>query len=240
MGQVAARRVNEFNQSRLRAGELVDFFGALTVGGGPSTRSEAIGACAELSRTREISRGLVAGRSLRAIAVQLGRAPSTISREVARNGGADRYRATLSDAGWLKHSFRTTTSIACHTRRSIRACISRPLWRPQERTAQASSRQAHDPPLAPRQPASATGWARSRMRYRSANGPLASRIAPCPGTGRATSSRARGAMSRRWQFPCARPWPGSRNAIGCRVRRVRLDRLPRTRAWEADSGFRFG
>jgi transposase, IS30 family len=40
-----------------------------------------------------ISRGLVAGESLRAIARALVRAPSTISREVAANGGRDRYRA---------------------------------------------------------------------------------------------------------------------------------------------------
>src|SRR5215213_9095969 len=41
----------------------------------------------------EISRGLAAGRSLRAIASGLGRAPSTISREVAARGGRYRYRA---------------------------------------------------------------------------------------------------------------------------------------------------
>ena len=41
----------------------------------------------------EISRGLVAGESLRSIAGRLGRAPSTISREIARNGGSRRYRA---------------------------------------------------------------------------------------------------------------------------------------------------
>jgi hypothetical protein len=41
----------------------------------------------------EISRGLAAGRSIRAIASGLGRAPSTVSREVAANGGRRRYRA---------------------------------------------------------------------------------------------------------------------------------------------------
>ena len=45
----------------------------------------------------EISRGLAAGRSLRAIAVGLGRAPSTISREVAGHGGRHRYRAGIAD-----------------------------------------------------------------------------------------------------------------------------------------------
>lgn len=46
----------------------------------------------------EISRGLAAGRSLRAIALQLGRSVSTISREVKRNGGGAGYRAGTADA----------------------------------------------------------------------------------------------------------------------------------------------
>jgi len=50
-----------------------------------------------LVEREEISRGLVAGLSLRAIARQLDRSPSTISREVRANGGASRYRAHRSD-----------------------------------------------------------------------------------------------------------------------------------------------
>src|SRR4051794_11356538 len=46
-----------------------------------------------LAEREEISRGLAAGLSLRAIAAGLGRAPSTISREVAAHGGRDGYRA---------------------------------------------------------------------------------------------------------------------------------------------------
>ena len=54
-----------------------------------------------LTEREEISRGLVAGLSLRSIATQLGRAPSTISREVNRNRGLKYYRATQADkAAW--------------------------------------------------------------------------------------------------------------------------------------------
>ena len=50
-----------------------------------------------LSEREEISRGLVAGRSIRSIATSLDRAPSTVSREIQRNGGPQLYRATLAD-----------------------------------------------------------------------------------------------------------------------------------------------
>jgi transposase, IS30 family len=47
-----------------------------------------------LSEREEISRGLAAGESMRCIAGRLGRAASTVSREMARNGGRHSYRAT--------------------------------------------------------------------------------------------------------------------------------------------------
>jgi IS30 family transposase len=51
-----------------------------------------------LAEREEISRGLAAGDSCRVIARRLGRAPSTVSREVARNGGRRCYRAQPADA----------------------------------------------------------------------------------------------------------------------------------------------
>ena len=44
-----------------------------------------------------ISRGIVARRSARSMARQLGRSPSTVSREIKRNGGYDRYQAAQAD-----------------------------------------------------------------------------------------------------------------------------------------------
>ena len=45
----------------------------------------------------EISRGIVARHSIRSMALLLSRSPSTVSREVRRNGGYDQYRAALAD-----------------------------------------------------------------------------------------------------------------------------------------------
>ena len=50
-----------------------------------------------MSEREEISRGVVAGHSLRSIAVSLERAASTVSREINRNGGRRRYRASQAD-----------------------------------------------------------------------------------------------------------------------------------------------
>jgi IS30 family transposase len=62
----------------------------------PPLRRRAVRVLSSADR-EEISRGLAAGVSLRAIARALGRAPSTISREVRRRGGRRRYRAADAD-----------------------------------------------------------------------------------------------------------------------------------------------
>ena len=49
-----------------------------------------------LAEREEISRGLSAGVSCRSIATQLGRAPSTVTREINRNGGLASYRAVAA------------------------------------------------------------------------------------------------------------------------------------------------
>ena len=54
-----------------------------------------------LAEREEISRGVAADQSLRCIAASLGRAPSTVSREVNRNGGRQPYRANKAEqAAW--------------------------------------------------------------------------------------------------------------------------------------------
>ena len=56
-----------------------------------------------LAEREEISRGLAAGESLRVIARGLGRAPSTVAREVARNGGPASYRACRADRAAVRN-----------------------------------------------------------------------------------------------------------------------------------------
>ena len=50
-----------------------------------------------LAEREEISRGIAAARSMRLMARLLGHSPSTVSREIKRNGGYDRYRAAEAD-----------------------------------------------------------------------------------------------------------------------------------------------
>jgi len=56
-----------------------------------------------LAEREEISRGLAEGRSVRVIAARIGRSPSTVCREVVRNGGRRQYRAAAAeDRAWVQ------------------------------------------------------------------------------------------------------------------------------------------
>ena len=63
-----------------------------------------------LAEREEISRAVVTGHSIRSIAAQLGRAPSTISREIKRNGGQECYRASQADQSAWDRGRRPKTS----------------------------------------------------------------------------------------------------------------------------------
>ena len=82
-------------------------FSVLRSNGGyvPPRRCRRAGALS-LEEREEISRGLARGESLRGIARRLERAPSTVSREVGRNGGRDRYRAARADAATSRRARR--------------------------------------------------------------------------------------------------------------------------------------
>jgi IS30 family transposase len=62
--------------------------------------------CLGMAEREEISRGVAAGQSCRQIAARLERAPSTVSRELVRNGGRHRYRAQAADAAAFGRALR--------------------------------------------------------------------------------------------------------------------------------------
>lgn len=87
-----------------------------------------------LFEREEISRGLARGESVRQTAHRLGRAPSTISREIRRHGGGTRYRATDADrAAWRAARRPKACRLRQHPR--LRAAVAAQLradWSPQQ------------------------------------------------------------------------------------------------------------
>ena len=87
-----------------------------------------------LAEREEISRGLAERASIRCIAGRLGRTPSTISREVARNGGQRRYRAAVAeDRAWACGRRPKRAKLA--VRGELRAAVEDRLrlrWSPQQ------------------------------------------------------------------------------------------------------------
>lgn len=87
-----------------------------------------------LAQREEISRGLALGRSLRSIALLIGVAPSTVGREVKRNGGDSVYRAATADARATKQACRPKAcKLATHL--PLREAVARKLqqdWSPQQ------------------------------------------------------------------------------------------------------------
>jgi IS30 family transposase len=82
----------------------------------------------------EISRRVCAGDSLRSVARLLGRSPSTVSREVARNGGRRRYRAADADGyAWARARRPKACKLAQHSR--LRSLVAEKLgldWSPEQ------------------------------------------------------------------------------------------------------------
>ena len=87
-----------------------------------------------LSERENISRGIATELSIRAIAAQLARSPSTVSREINRNGGYYNYRATHAElAAWDRALRPKLCKLACHKPLSrIVAKKLRSLWSPQQ------------------------------------------------------------------------------------------------------------
>ena len=65
-----------------------------------------LGVRLSLEEREEIALGIASGRSLSEIARGVGRPVSTVSREVARNGGRGRYRAVVAERATRRRACR--------------------------------------------------------------------------------------------------------------------------------------
>jgi IS30 family transposase len=122
------------------------YMAAASCGGiAPGERRRAAQALSLVER-EEISRGLAAGHSIRWMARQMGRSPSTVSREITRNGGVRDYRAQAADdAAWRR---------ACRPKRcklsslpKLRREVARQLrqnWSPEQISRRLYAEHPHD------------------------------------------------------------------------------------------------
>ena len=99
----------------------------------PPTRTRSRVALS-LAEREEISRGIASKQSIRRIARQIKRSPSTISRELQRNGGSASYRASSADqAAWDRAHRPKRCKLAQH--RSLAKAVAAKLqqqWAPQQ------------------------------------------------------------------------------------------------------------
>ena len=90
--------------------------------------------CLSMAEREEISRGVAAGEPCRQIAARLGRAPSTVSRELTRNGGRTCYRAQAADTAAFRRAQRPKPAKLVVAPR-LRAVVEAKLalrWSPQQ------------------------------------------------------------------------------------------------------------
>jgi len=87
-----------------------------------------------LAEREEISRSVAEGQSIRSIAARLGRAPSTVSRELGRNGGQANYRATEADHAAWDRALRPKCCKLAHNRALAQIVTDklRLLWSPEQ------------------------------------------------------------------------------------------------------------
>jgi IS30 family transposase len=102
-----------------------------------------------LEEREEISRGLAAGLSIRAMAEGLNRSPSTVCREVNANGGRTKYRALLADRGADRRALRPKRAklSRCHR---LRKTVERKLearWSPEQISAWLAESYVDDPEM---------------------------------------------------------------------------------------------
>jgi transposase, IS30 family len=161
-------------------------------GGIPPRATTGSGRSLSLAEREEISRGLVAGCSFTAIAAGLGRALSTVSREVAANGGRARYRAWVAQRRAHERARRPKPGklATCPRLRGVVVEMLEQLWSPQQITRRLRAEFPDDPEM----------WVSHETIYQSlfvqGRGELRRELTRCLRTGR-TRRRSQGRTERR-------------------------------------------
>jgi transposase, IS30 family len=148
-----------------------------------------------LEDREEIRAGLQAGESFAAIAGRIGRCPSTVSREVNRNGGRRRYRAVAADGAAYRRALRPKPSKLAQNKR-LRTRVEELLcerWSPQQIAARLRREFPDDPGM---QVSHETIY---QSLFVQARGALRNDLARCLRTGR-TRRRMRSQRERRGQL----------------------------------------
>jgi IS30 family transposase len=128
-GQTQREIGRAFDRASAVIGRVIERSGGFT----PPVRRRS-GRVLSLEEREEISRGLCAGRSATHIAARLGHSPSTVCREIARNGGREHYRATTADGRAWKQAERPKPC-KLKTERRLRAIVAEKLlldWSPEQ------------------------------------------------------------------------------------------------------------
>jgi transposase, IS30 family len=149
-----------------------------------------------LAEREQVLVGLVGGDSLRAIATRLGRAPSTVSREVAANGGREAYSAFRAH-GRAARAARRPKAAKLASRPELAAQVSEwleELWSPQQVSQRLGVELGHDPGM---QVSPETIY---QSLYVQGRGALRQELAACLRSGRAARA-PQGRLERRGRIP---------------------------------------
>jgi IS30 family transposase len=141
-GQTVTEIAEALGRSHTAVGAVVRQFG----GYAPRLRTRA-SRVLQLTEREEISRGVGAGMTMRAMAAALGRAASTISREIARNLGPAAYRACRADAqAWDRARRPKPCKLASHPElcRVVSRKLQHQQWSPQQICGWLEQQYPHD------------------------------------------------------------------------------------------------
>ena len=129
----AGQSLNEIGRALWKDHVVVHFVLAGHGGIAPPTHRRSRRVLTLVER-EDISRGIASGCSMRTIAQQVRRAPSTVSREVARHGGRSQYRASPADSQAWESALRPKSCLLT-THTGLRELVAAKLlldWSPQQ------------------------------------------------------------------------------------------------------------